>query len=521
MASEVLSLLAWANVTAGAGIVFVLALRVPVRRLAGARVAYALWLLPLFAFLAWLAPARQMELVLLPTPDATAVASISTASASDTPALLIITAWFIGIAGTMTIFALRQRLYVRSAGSIEPVSALGDSVFSAAPSHGPAVVGALRPIILLPRDFDTRFSAEERALVLAHERTHLDRFDPLVNAAAMGLRAVNWFNPLVHVASHALRIDQELACDASVLARHANSRRAYAEAMLKSHTAAFQVPVGCAWHTPAFHSLKERILMLKSSPSQLGRGLGLSLIVFAAFAVSGAVWLMRPVEVLAAPTPEAADSGVGRDDVMDAQDALEVPDVDEVPEVEEIPEVVEVADDVDAMSDVDVELREVDEDVRQETRRALKDARAAIARAREDAARESAAAMKAARAVIADAHLAMLELEPAIAAAKDAVRQARPAIAAAQQAIKSVQPVIAAARREAASAIAAQRAEIDVQVARARASAMARLSSACKRALARTPSPSRLSEEELRVLKKLVCIPGRFGQPTSTPQQQD
>lgn len=524
MASEMLSLLIWANVTLGVGILIVLALRVPVRRLAGAHVAYALWLLPLIAFFAWLAPARQITLVLPATSIATTLDSASVMSASDMPALFIVLAWFVGVAGMMTLFALRQRIFVRSAGSLEPVTALGHGVFSAAPSHGPAVVGALRPIILLPRDFDTRFSAEERTLVLAHEKTHLDRFDPLVNAAAMGLRAINWFNPLVHVASHALRIDQELACDASVLARHTNSQRAYAEAMLKSHTAAFHVPVGCAWHTPAFHSLKERILMLKCSPSRLGRGLGLSLLAVAALSVCGAVWLMRPAEVLAA-VPEEPASVVDAEPVVETPEVVDMPgiveavegvepveDVEPVEQIEPVEEV-EAVDEVEALGELDTlgelealgeldqEAREAHDDVQQATRHALREVRAAIAAAQKHAARESAMAMKAARAAIADARLAMLEkMEPEIAAAKLAIQNA--------------QPAIAAARREAARA--ANRAEIDARRARAKASAMARLAKACKRALDRTPSASLSAEEELRALEKLVCIPGRFGKPASS-----
>lgn len=511
MASELLSLLAWANVTLGVGILIVLILRVPVRRLAGAHVAYALWLLPLVAFLAWLAPARQITLVLPATSITTTVDSASAISSSDMSALLIVVAWFVGVAGMLTLFALRQRIFVRSAGSLEPVTALGRSVFSAAPSHGPAVVGALRPIILLPRDFDTRFSAEERALVLAHEKAHLDRFDPIINAAAMGLRAVNWFNPLVHVASHALRIDQELACDASVLARHANSRRAYAEAMLKSHTPAFHVPIGCSWHSPAFHSLKERILMLKSSPSRLDRGLGLSLLAVAALSVCGAVWLMRPAEVLAASVPEEPASVVDAEDVVETPEVVEMPGMVEAVEGVEPVEEVEAVDEVEALGELgtldelDQEAREADENVQQATRHALREARAAIATAQRQVAKETGTAMKAAQAAIADARLAMLEAEPAIAAARAA--------------IKSAQPAIAAARAKAASA--ARLAEMDARKAKAYASAMERLATACKRAMVRKPSLSTAREEELRALEKLVCIPGHFGQSAPVPQSRD
>ncbi|MGD3580303.1 M56 family metallopeptidase, partial [Xanthomonas citri pv. citri] len=41
----------------------------------------------------------------------------------------------------------------------------------------PVSVGLWRPRIVLPMDFDTRYSAAERTLILAHERLHLRRGD--------------------------------------------------------------------------------------------------------------------------------------------------------------------------------------------------------------------------------------------------------------------------------------------------------------------------------------------------------
>jgi beta-lactamase regulating signal transducer with metallopeptidase domain len=75
-------------------------------------------------------------------------------------------------------------------------------------------------------------------VVLAHERVHLERGDPPVNAALALLTCVNWFNPAAHVMSHWLKIDQELACDARVVAAHPKARKAYAQAMLKTQLAA-------------------------------------------------------------------------------------------------------------------------------------------------------------------------------------------------------------------------------------------------------------------------------------------
>ncbi len=494
MVSELLSLLLWANVTLSVGILIVFALRVAVRRFAGSRIAYALWLVPLLAFLAWLAPARQVTVPVALPAAVEAVDGAVVEDGSGLLALVIIACWLAGVGGMIAMFALRQRGFVRSAGSLEPMAALGRSVFAGAPSHGPAVVGALRPIIVLPRDFDQRFSAEEQALVLAHERAHLDRFDPMVNAAAMGLRAVNWFNPLVHIAAQALRIDQELACDAAVLARHSGAQRAYAEAMLKSHAAAFEVPVGCAWHTAAFHPLKERILMLTSSPSRLSRGLGLSLVAAAAVAVCGAVWLMRPVEVLAAESDpqfeaDAAAMGVDGDALTALADAQTAAADSESAAADSETAAADaetaMADSATAMTDSQAAAADVRAAIA-EAREALREMKPAIAAAR----RESEAA---AREAIRDARLAM-------AAARQALKDAGPAVAAAEQSIRDAQPVIAAARREAARHV--RLARLDALRAEARA-----LAAACRRVVSRSPSFDFSTDEDLRALEKLVCIP--------------
>src|SRR5690606_182279 len=120
-----------------------------------------------------------------------------------------------------------------------------DSVFA-----GPALVGAWRARIVLPADFERRYDTLERELILAHERVHLARGDAWVNAFVALLRSLNWFNPLVHLAAAKFRLDQELACDAAVIARFPRARRRYADAMLKVQLAGqawqeLRLPVGC------------------------------------------------------------------------------------------------------------------------------------------------------------------------------------------------------------------------------------------------------------------------------------
>lgn len=311
MAADALAILVWSSLTFSAAVLAVLALRGPARRLFGARIAYGLWLIPPLAGLAWLAPARRIEMGWSPAAEGAAGTMTAALTPALTPGLLapgpIMAVWIAGALLGLAVLAVRQWRFLRAVGPLSPARRHGAAVFASRARVGPAVVGLLKPAIVLPSDFDQRFSPRERTLVLAHERAHLAHGDPAINAAVALARCLNWFNPLAHLAADALRIDQELACDARVLDAHVEGRRCYAEAMLKSHHAAFAPPLGCAWPDRGFHPLKERIAMLKqTAPSRLRRLLGSSVVTLTAVGVCALVWGLRPAEVVAAPAPAVA-----------------------------------------------------------------------------------------------------------------------------------------------------------------------------------------------------------------------
>jgi bla regulator protein blaR1 len=116
------------------------------------------------------------------------------------------------------------------------------------------------------------------------------------------LRCVFWFNPLVHVAAHLHRLDQEFACDAMVMARHPSERRRYGEAMLKAQLAGVPLPVGCHWSN--HHPLKERIAMLKQPlPSRARRVVASAFVVLSVAASMMAAWAAQP----ASTSPQDVD----------------------------------------------------------------------------------------------------------------------------------------------------------------------------------------------------------------------
>lgn len=96
----------------------------------------------------------------------------------------------------------------------------------------PAVVGILRPVLLLPTDLEQRLTPEEMRTVLAHEHCHVVWRDNLAAAIHMLVEALFWFHPLIWRLGKRLVDERERACDEHVLAA-GHSRTTYAEGILK------------------------------------------------------------------------------------------------------------------------------------------------------------------------------------------------------------------------------------------------------------------------------------------------
>jgi beta-lactamase regulating signal transducer with metallopeptidase domain/protein involved in polysaccharide export with SLBB domain len=109
-----------------------------------------------------------------------------------------------------------------------PILLAGDGLFS------PALVGFVRPKLLLPSDLLVRFEPAELRLIFLHELAHLKRRDISINWAATILSVLHWPNPIVWLAVRRLRLERELACDELVVARASETeRRAYGHTIVK------------------------------------------------------------------------------------------------------------------------------------------------------------------------------------------------------------------------------------------------------------------------------------------------
>ncbi|MDB5432983.1 MAG: hypothetical protein JWP35_4099, partial [Caulobacter sp.] len=295
--SDALHLLLRVNGAVAVAVVLVMALRLLARRLFGARIAYGLWSLAPLAALAMLAPARTMTIQAQPLAVMDAVMPISGGpnmmiQAAVDPWLLLGGLWAAGAVASLAWLAWRQLQFGRAVR---------------AGRAGPAVVGVLRPRVVTPRDFTGRYTAREQQVVLAHEAMHIARWDPAANALMALACCLGWFNPLIHVLGRYLRIDQELACDAQVVAAHPTARRSYAEAMLKTQLAARPLPLGCYWPAQAAHPLAERIRLLsRGTPGRLRRIMGSAAVMVLGLGLACSAWAARPAVVVVTEAPPVA-----------------------------------------------------------------------------------------------------------------------------------------------------------------------------------------------------------------------
>ena len=77
----------------------------------------------------------------------------------------------------------------------------------------PAVVGLLRPVVLLPANTITGLLPGQLEMILAHELAHIRRHDFLVNLLQAAVETLLFYHPAVWWISRQVRIEREHCCD--------------------------------------------------------------------------------------------------------------------------------------------------------------------------------------------------------------------------------------------------------------------------------------------------------------------
>jgi bla regulator protein BlaR1 len=223
MTAEVLQALTDTTLASSAAVLLVRLLRKPMRAAAGARAAYWLWLLVPAMAAAVLLPAPPGDLVsakmTFPEQIRSALTAVTVRETTSNRVVLInlaLATWAVGACALFFSMLARQRSFVRSLGVLTPDA---DGLHRCDVVVAPMLLGAWHSKIVVPTDFECRYSLEERELIVAHERAHEWRRDVAINTVASFALCLSWFNPLMYRAVAWLRMDQELACDALVLAQ--------------------------------------------------------------------------------------------------------------------------------------------------------------------------------------------------------------------------------------------------------------------------------------------------------------
>ena len=93
----------------------------------------------------------------------------------------------------------------------------------------PSVIGALRPMVLLPTQTLTGLTPDQLRGLLAHELAHIRRHDYLVNAIQTIVETLLFYHPAVWWMGRVIRQERENACDD--LAAEVCDRKTYAQAL--------------------------------------------------------------------------------------------------------------------------------------------------------------------------------------------------------------------------------------------------------------------------------------------------
>lgn len=339
----------WQTTLAAAGLAaIVLVIQATFGRRIGPRWTYALWMLVALRLVLPFAPESSLSLwnvFRAPEPaHSSPVPALRPSSAtphqhhtvlplrrSINPSIIGATVWLSGVAGYLLLCLFqygRLAAWVRRQPRLLDPSVLAalrsaqalvgsdrDVPMIRAPhTPVPAVLGVLRPRILLPPALDTWTHAELR-FALAHELVHVRRRDNLLNWGLIIVQALHWFNPVVWFAFRRLRAEREALCDAIVLScLHSAERRFYGEALIKAAECLSSKPFPRALvpilnHKHEIHRRIHMISLFKPTPRSVSMLAAIGIVTIACVTFTGAA--QKPKKA-AAPAAKAAPESDSR-----------------------------------------------------------------------------------------------------------------------------------------------------------------------------------------------------------------
>jgi beta-lactamase regulating signal transducer with metallopeptidase domain len=176
----------------------------------------------------------------------------------------------------------------------------------------PAVIGWMKPAILLPISAITGLSDEQLTAVFAHELAHIRRHDFLVNVLQRGIEAVLFYHPAVWWISARVRAERENCCD-DLAVQICGDRLLYAEALIElERSRDTEVPAMAVAATGSGLVHRVRRILGRETASQDWQSAVVALLFVVVWIVGG-VWQtetahavpVRTAAILPAPPPQA------------------------------------------------------------------------------------------------------------------------------------------------------------------------------------------------------------------------
>lgn len=135
-------------------------------------------------------------------------------------------AWLCGGFGIL-LYALT--VHFRLKKNLKEGILLRENIFLCDHVRSPFVCGLIRPCIYLP----SGIGESDLEYVIAHEKAHIQRKDPVWKLAAFLILSVYWFQPFCWIAFWLFCRDVEFACDEKVIRNLKSAeRKAYSESLL-------------------------------------------------------------------------------------------------------------------------------------------------------------------------------------------------------------------------------------------------------------------------------------------------
>jgi TonB-dependent SusC/RagA subfamily outer membrane receptor len=175
-------------------------------------------------------------------------------------------AWLVLSLGILSLFGVTMARHAWHRRRWQAAQLADTDVYVAA-RGGPAVVGVMKPAIVVP-SWLLRADPSHQRMVVLHEREHVRAGDHLLVAVAHALAALMPWNLPLYWMLRRLRLTVELDCDRRVLARGAEPR-AYGTMLIDIAGRAEGLPLATATLADGHTDLERRILAMTTQRPRL------------------------------------------------------------------------------------------------------------------------------------------------------------------------------------------------------------------------------------------------------------